>query len=83
MSVDITIIFYAKIGRNAAKFHLKKVLEYSKKLKDCIRQTNDILFPMSVMFANDFSALSKMLAFARVIKGSWRRTSAPMNPRAL
>ena len=33
------------------------------KLKDCIRQTNDILFPMSVMFANDFSALSKMLAF--------------------
>ena len=33
------------------------------KLKDCIRQTNDILFPMSVMIANDFSALSKMIAF--------------------
>ena len=34
-----------------------------QKLKDCIRQTNDILFPMSVMFANDFTALGKMLAF--------------------
>ena len=63
MSVGLAVIFSAKDRAECCPIHLKKVLEYHKKLKDCIRQTNDILFPMSVMFANDFSALSKMLAF--------------------
>ena len=75
MSFDVAVI--------PPYVYSRKVSKYFKKLNDCIHQTNDILFPMSVMFANDFSALSTMLAFAREIKGSWRFTSAPMKPRTL
>ena len=50
-----------------------------QKLKNCIRETNNILFPMSVMFGDDFKVLGKMLLFEDARdKNFSRSTSAPM-----